>query len=130
MAETKMCFRTDGSHFDHDKPDNRPKPKPGDTWRIFWYHKVNGIQVNDRIAGYAICCPKCGRIHSWTSAADCSGRVEKGICEHQLNRTSCWTWTGSAEDNQLSATPSLHCVEDRGGCGWHGNLTNGVLIGA
>jgi hypothetical protein len=37
---------------------------------------------------------------------------------------SCWTWTGSPEAGDLSATPSLAVV---GECGFHGFLRGGVL---
>jgi hypothetical protein len=111
-----------------------PPAKPGDTWRSRWY-KANG---EGPIAGYQICCPKCGEVHSWCTANNCSAPRrtfkwqdsagawhESSTCEHS-GVSSCWQWTGSAEDNALSAQPSLLAS---GACGWHGFLTNGVLIG-
>lgn len=96
-------------------------PKPGDTWRLEWH--------SGPFAGYAICCPKCKRIHHWDSANNCADGVINGICKHRRTEDggqlgSCWVWSGSAEDNSLSAQPSLHVSL---GCGWHGWLTNGVL---
>ncbi len=119
---------------------------PGDTWVSRWAksdlqpdairHVVDGLGP---IAGYAICCPKCLHVHAWCSAHGCGfnpqtysyvdkdGKTVTGtVCGHS-GISSCWTWTGSAEEGTLSASPSLHCVEALGGCGWHGYLTNGVL---
>jgi hypothetical protein len=132
-----MRFRTDGEviaslkangenkpdFIDQSEWDRTPKAEIGDVWRIFWYHHVDQQQVDDQIAGYAICCPKCREVHYWTSASNCDRTG--GSCVHEKQRTSCWNWTGSAEANQLSATPSLLCHT----CGWHGYLTNGELIG-
>lgn len=117
----RVNFRTDNSW------DPNPRAEPGDMWRIFWHHEVDGQQVDDHIAGYAICCPTCKHIHHWTSASNCSTRGTGGSCSHQTELTSCWNWTGSAEEGTLSATPSLHCPKELGGCGWHGYLTNGEL---
>lgn len=123
----KMRLRTDGSFFDGDDQDDpRPKPQPGDTWRIYWYHlDEEGNQINDWLAGYAICCPKCLKVHHWTTASNCP-RTPEG-CAHEKAHTSCWTWTGSAEEGTLTASPSLFSVEALGGCGWHGWLQNGEL---
>ncbi len=128
MSETKMRFRTDSP------VSTEPKAtfQAGDTFRIYWYHMVNGKQVDDQLAGYMICCPKCLTLHSWTSAKDCKVGTSptQVYCDHQRNRTSCWTWTGSAEDNKLSASPSLQVVKGKDQpCDWHGVLTDGVLIG-
>ena len=114
---TPMRFRTDGSFFDPDEPAGKPAPKPGDTWLIRWY-RPGGAE--GPIAGYAICCPGCRKVHDWTTATNCKPCSHQGI-------SSCWTWTGSAEANVLTASPSLHSVKDLGGCGWHGHLINGVL---
>ena len=105
--------------------------KPGDIWRSRW-HAENG---QGPIAGYAICCPKCGSVHPWTTATNCSFQLtqhsytdDKGqqktynTCGHS-GTGSCWDWTGSAEDGTLSANPSLLCHT----CGYHGWLRNGEL---
>jgi hypothetical protein len=103
--------------------------KPGDCWRSMWY--------GAGLAGYAICCPKCLRVHAWCSARNCEPKIPWSIvvdgqthtgtsCRHS-GTDSCWTWTGNPEDGTLTASPSLHCDESIGGCGWHGFLTNGVL---
>lgn len=120
----KIHFRTDGSFF--EEGDTKPPPLPGDTWRIHWYNHVDGVQVNDQIAGYAICCPLCLKVHHWTTANNCPRIAGEG-CAHEKAHTSCWTWTGSAEDGTLTASPSLYSVEALGGCGWHGWLHDGEL---
>jgi hypothetical protein len=128
-----MHFRTDGNHIADLKAqgiaydewyaralwDATPIAELGDTWRLTWYRRYG----HGPIAGYAICCPLCRQVHYWTTARNCTNP-----CPHQGN-SSCWTWTGSAEENRLSASPSLYCVKEYGGCGWHGFLTDGVLRG-
>lgn len=128
-------WRREGAELrwlNRDEPNDTPPAEPGDIWRTFWH--------GGPIAGYAICCPKCGGVHHWTTASNCpqdvpwevtnaDGSISKGMkCRHS-GVGSCWNWTGSAEDGTLSATPSLYCIEtpDGWGCGWHGFLTNGVL---
>lgn len=149
----KMRFRTDGWHYADLKVtgmtfeqyygarvatdearkywDETPKAEPGDVWRIHWHHHVDGKQVDDWIAGYAICCPGCSRVHNWTTALNCATSRGEGKCVHNSDRPygSCWNWTGSAEEGTLSATPSLQVVKERceWGCGWHGYITNGDL---
>lgn len=117
--------------------------KPGDIWRSRWYASElrdgQYVQVDGPLAGYAICCPKCLHVHSWNQATNCvfelqprewtklDGTVESyNVCGHN-GKGSCWNWTGSAEDGTLSASPSLHSNEAKGGCGWHGFLTNGLM---
>jgi len=151
----RMRFRTDGWHYADLKalgwtrerffaeysqlPDyfnkfvETPPAQPGDVWRIHWY-KEGG---QGPLAGYAICCPKCGHVHNWTVAGNCSGKKHTikylgsdgserfyDICEHN-GVGSCWTWTGSAEDNTLTASPSLQVTSPE--CGFHGWLENGEL---
>lgn len=149
-----MRFRTDGWHIadlkaaghtfeeyykdsdwhptDEEKKywEETPKAEPGDVWRVHWYHHddATGGQIDDQIAGYAICCIKCGRVHTWTSARNCGQQLEVG-CAHQRDRTSCWTWSGSAEDGTLTASPSLMVVTEA--CEWkctfHGYIQNGDI---
>jgi len=135
--DTQMHFRTDGSHWADLKAQNlewwdlgltdskeregfrrTPIALPGDTWRLSWYR----LEGKGPCAGYAICCPLCRKVHYWTTARNCKP------CPHEGN-SSCWTWSGSAETNRLTASPSLYCVKELGGCGWHGFLTDGVLRG-
>jgi Family of unknown function (DUF6527) len=118
--------------------DATPLPEPGDTWRVRWYG-------SDAMAGYDICCPKCREIHGWTTATNCGSRralpeweytdpttgvksMKPGgfTCDHS-GVGSCWNWQGSAEDNAMTASPSLWCQEEKGGCGWHGWLQNGEM---
>jgi hypothetical protein len=116
-AFIRIRFRTDGCF------EPNPPAQPGDIWRLRWY-KQGG---EGPIAGYAICCPKCGEVHHWTQAANCARTVDTSsgvkVCAHS-GTGSCWTWTGSAEEGTLTADPSLHAS---GACGWHGWLKNGVL---
>ncbi len=122
-----------------------PPAVPGDVWRIRWaVPGPDGVINSERdkdlvgpIAGYAICCSKCKGVHPWTTASNCEpkhkvhcGKDQQGndlwadICEHS-SKGSCWQWSGSAEDNILSASPSLLCQQPD--CGLHGFLTNGIL---
>lgn len=150
----RMRFRTDGwhyadlkaagetieSYFREDDPwrtdpevrkcwDETPKAEPGDVWRILW--------KSDAIAGYAICCPGCRKVHHWTTARNCANKITNSYtdsktgevktyesCIHSGNG-SCWNWSGSAEENNLSATPSLQVTADD--CKWHGYITNGDI---
>lgn len=132
-----MRFRTDSRYIAEAKALGRPyavfygtreqwkatpPAEPGDAWRTRWYG-------SDAVAGYDIGCPKCRQVHGWTTAGNCASRrkLPDGgtTCDH-MGVGSCWTWTGSAEEGTLSASPSLHAT---GACGWHGFLTNGELRG-
>lgn len=148
--EVKMRFRTDGWNWaemkrvgtgvsdlelkefgwDADAYNNTPPAEAGDVWRIHW-HKEGG---EGPIAGYAIACIKCDQVHSWTTANNCEPKIEhkfKDVNGNEQTYTtcthsgvgSCWVWTGSAEDNMLTASPSLLSNE----CGFHGHLQNGIL---
>lgn len=138
MADDAATFVRGEKMLWHHTPDEligTEPAQPGDIWRSQW-HRAEG---EGPIAGYAICCPKCLHVHAWCSASNCnaprrtfSWTDDQGV-EHQgsvcihSGEGSCWTWTGNAEDGTLSASPSLHCAEALGGCGWHGHLTNGVM---
>ncbi len=133
---TRIRFRTDGNHWADLKAggltaeqfreewketgvsaeefEATPKAEPGDTWRIQWY----ASEGEGPLAGYAICCPGCGRLHYWTTANNCKP------CTHS-GKSSCWQWTGSAEQGTLTARPSLLS----NACGWHGFLTDGEMNG-
>lgn len=119
IAEAKALGRRYAKHYGTRKEWNAvPAAEPGDTWRVRWHG-------TDAIAGYDICCPKCRHVHGWTTALNCRSRDGKGSCEHS-GKGSCWTWTGSAEQGTLSASPSLLASQ---ACGFHGFLTNGALSG-
>lgn len=125
--------------------DATPAAEPGDTWRTRWAvtieQKAQGL-TEGPIAGYAIACIKCREVHRWTSALNCEPKIpwstswvdDEGVsrtssrthCTHS-GKGSCWVWTGSAEENLLNASPSLHSLIDKGGCGYHGFLTNGEI---
>jgi len=149
-----MRFRTDGVHYadlkaagrtleDYCAPqapteeerrhwDATPKAERGDVWRVFWYHGEQGKQIDDQIAGYDICCVACGRVHACTTALNCNQKIPKPwgeSCQHIESRTSCWIWSGSAEQGTLTASPSLLVVQSRcpWGCGWHGFIQNGDI---
>lgn len=109
--------------------------QPGDCWRTRWW----AASGEGPIAGYAICCPKCLQVHSWSSARNCSTKRPLpgggSVCAHS-GIGSCWQWSGSAEDGTLTASPSLHAIAEGPkvgieghGCGWHGWLQNGELKG-
>ncbi len=115
-----------------------PVAEPGDVWRIHWSAYDEAIQQNidGPLAGYAICCLKCKGVHAWTTANNCNQPIERSYINEKSEEVkyqscvhngvgSCWNWTGSAEDNQLSGTPSLLVTD--GVCGFHGFLTNGIL---
>src|SRR5665213_3555856 len=100
--------------------DAVPKAEPGDVWRIHWSHHEppSGPQIDDWLAGYAICCIGCGRVHDWMSANNCSQKIQSSYkdsstgldvpyttCVHQRDHTSCWAWTGSAEEGTLTGAP-------------------------
>lgn len=40
-----------------------------------------------------------------------------------------WSRTGETFET-LTLTPSIHRVKEKGGCGWHGFITNGEVIQA
>lgn len=125
------CF-TDPKEYEEAKNcwDGTPKAEPGDVWRLHWGGKDGAI------AGYAICCPGCGHVHSWVRATNCSQSVHKswtdkdGIehpytsCVHE-GVGSCWDWSGSAEEGTLTAAPSLLVQQDD--CHWHGFIQGGDI---
>jgi hypothetical protein len=154
-----MRFRTDGWHYadlkthgwtrerfveeykervpDYlDKFEATPIAEPGDVWCIHWYKE--GIEQGP-LAGYAICCIKCGHVHNWTTAGNCQTDVQAvhytgtdgsdqqyPACAHKRTGAgSCWNWSGSAEDNTLTASPSLLVTDQK--CGFHGWLQDGEL---
>lgn len=126
--------------FDPEELAGVEPAQPGDCWRSRWALSVDQTaagMTEGPVAGYAICCPKCLAVHAWTSAVNCAQPREFTYVDNGVTHTgkscvhsgvgSCWNWTGSPEEGTLGGTPSLHCVESLGGCGWHGYLTNGQL---
>lgn len=100
------------------KPENAsvPEAEPGDVWR------TREGSADGPVIGYGLTCPneRCDQgMHIWTHAYDCTDRTPGH---------SCWTWTGSPETDDLTATPSLHVMAELGGCGWHGWLRDGVMV--
>lgn len=125
--------------------DATPAAEAGDTWRVRWAATIEqraAGMTEGPIAGYAIGCIKCKDVHRWTTATNCATRkpytftyvdhdgvtqtVNSTRCDHE-GTGSCWVWTGSAEANTLHASPSLHALIERGACGYHGHLENGIL---
>lgn len=67
--------------------------------------------------GYLFACPGCGQ-HS-------------GLYLHPPDPgTPRWRVIGGAAERAegLTLAPSIHHTAERGGCGWHGFLTNGVFV--
>lgn len=112
--------------------------KPGDVWRLVidpdyeagkgrtysWLPKDGWI-----LGGYAIWCPKedCNEgVHWWSHATDCKGMYGEP-CKYgeRPGQSSCWLWTGSVEEGNLTAEPSLFAS---GSCGWHGFLRQGEMV--
>jgi len=75
-----------------------------------------------RGTGITFDCP-CGKCGMRPSAAF-SNPIDGSSPVHR--RGSQWTRTGDSFDN-LTLHPSLHQVKEKGGCGWHGWLKNGIL---
>jgi hypothetical protein len=132
-------------HLEELDTEPVPPAEPGDCWRVRWGLSVEQTaagMTEGPIAGYEITCIKCKRNHAWTTSTNCStikdrpwsyvdadGVTQSGVakvCDHS-GVGSCWVWTGSPEAGDLTASPSLWCREDLGGCGYHGFLQNGVL---
>lgn len=98
-----------------------PPAMPGDVWYSYT-RSPNG--VGKRHTGYALTCPNsnCKQgVHHWDHGWNCRLRFDP-------DHNSCWRWAGSAEMGNLTASPSLHVLASRGGCGWHGHLMNGNMI--
>lgn len=93
-----------------------PRADLGDVWVL---HNRNG-----GVTGYALTCPNqaCPQgVHPWDHAYNCPVRSEP-------DAPPCWTWTGSIEEGNLTASPSLHVMAELGGCGWHGWLRDGQMV--
>lgn len=105
--------------------DATPIAELGDVWR-------SGGFASNQFGGYVLTCPETVRcsvgVHPWWHAYDCpAGRLTDGVCKRGAGRDSCWDWSGSPENGTLTALPSLHVLVERGGCGWHGYLRDGVM---
>jgi hypothetical protein len=120
--------------------DPVPPAEPGDVWRVRWGGTREQQERGEvgPIAGYEICCIKCKHNHAWCTSTNCptakpftfTGTDGKSYtynrCDHE-GVGSCWVWTGSPEAGDLTASPSLWSVVEKGGCGYHGFLQNGIL---
>lgn len=60
-------------------------------------------------AGLLFCCPGDGKVSS--------------IAFVRLGDYDVWSWNGNRE--KPTTKPSIHCNPAKGGCGWHGWLTDG-----
>jgi hypothetical protein len=134
IAERKAlgdAFNPQAGWYTEEEWNAVPPAAPGDTWRAWWYSSTAAEHIGP-LAGYDIACPRCRRVHAWTTAINCASRRPLATggftCDH-TGTGSCWTWTGTLEDGTLSASPSLHSDPAHGGCGFHGHLTNGDLSG-
>lgn len=95
-----------------------PEAEEGDVWA--------SRTQSGTLIGYGLTCPaqNCMQgMHFWTHTIDCKLPLDHG---------PDWSWTGSPEAGDLSASPSLMIVTEINGqpidsCGWHGFLTNGQM---
>lgn len=93
---------------------------PGDVWIL--------RNTNRGIVGYALTCPKvdCHEgVHPWDHAYNCPVRTEP-------DAPPCWSWSGSIEEGNLTAAPSLQVMTEidgkpTGSCGYHGFLQSGQM---
>lgn len=71
--------------------------------------------IDGEVWGYAFACPGCGR-SGYLALSD-------------LNPGPRWSVTAGdvARPDTVSLSPSILDPAERGGCGWHGYLVNGVL---
>lgn len=126
------------------RDDGFEPARDGDVWRIRGHAELRGraddgslftSMINSwgedhptwPVIGYGLTCPNRACLeggHRWTHAHDCRGLYGEP-CKAGPGRLSCWEWTGSPEDGNLSASPSLFIDWD--GCGWHGFLTSGAM---
>ena len=86
------------------------------------------------VTHYALVCPKhlCpDGVHAWHHAYDCpAGDTFGAPCKVGAGRRSCWNWSGSIEEGNLTAAPSLQVLpSDPPGktCEYHGFLQQGVM---
>jgi len=131
------CFAP-GPEYDEAKAgwDATPKAEPGDVWRLHW-GGVAELGESGPVAGYAICCPGCGHVHPWIRAKNCNQKVQKSYVDSKTGQSvayescvhegvsSCWQWSGSAEEGTLTASPSLQVQQDD--CHWHGWIQAGDI---
>lgn len=104
----------------------------GDVWRVVWTGEDSwrsGVGPDEGpLAGYVLTCPapNCEEgVHLWVLASNCECRdKDTGKCCHAGVGT-CWTWTGTPEEGNLTASPSLFARGAK--CEWHGWLRDGVM---
>jgi hypothetical protein len=130
----------DATHWDPEylamlsDPERQPAI-PGDVWEVRLDPNDKRRQSYRRegcedwqVIGYGLVCPNeaCDYgIHVWTHASDCKAPYGQEGCKR--NQPSCWTWTGSIEGGDLTASPSLFAKSKE--CGWHGFLQQGEMKG-
>jgi len=68
---------------------------------------------NDSVAGLIFVCPGC--------------RALSSILFVSIDKHPVWSWNGSK--TRPTCTPSILHNKDKGGCGWHGYLTEGIFVG-
>lgn len=76
---------------------------------------VEALAIDGRVWGYGFACPGCGSKSFLALDAE--------------NPPPRWAVTGGDVANPATVTlaPSIFHTAERGGCGWHGYLTNGVF---
>lgn len=96
------------------------------------------------VSHYALVCPVTScrdGVHPWAHAYNCpAGDTNGADCKIGAGRLSCWDWTGTVGDHNLTANPSLMILptkdaagvaypasDPRQTCRFHGFLRNGVL---
>lgn len=113
----------DGHVSHRPEYDDIDPATPGDVWIL--------RNKNGGIVGYALTCPApaCREgVHPWDHAYNC-------LVRYAPDAPPCWTWSGSIEEDTLTASPSLHVMTEidgrpTGSCGWHGFLQNGQMAPA
>lgn len=88
-----------------------------------YYHDIGTaayfVDQNDDIAGLNFACPGCGRVTCISFK-----RAEEAL-RLQRGGTPAWEWNGNKE--KPTCAPSISHNDTKGGCGWHGFLTDGQL---
>lgn len=128
--------KDDSKNWDPDYIDflnqDGGEAEPGDVWEFRRVEDSPNTQTyrlegNEKltVVGYGLWCPneRCEYgMHIWTHASDCKADQGKP-CKN--GGPSCWNWTGTIEDNDLTGNPSLWA--NHPSCGWHGYLRNGEM---
>lgn len=135
--------------------DRHEEAKVGDVWTfrrrptgpgvVSTYRERDSETWHWPVTHYGLVCPveTCEYgVHVWDHAHNCPARETFGVdCRRGARRTSCWDWTGTIEQSDLTASPSLqilpikptpvlatHPVQvTRQTCQFHGKLLHGLL---